>query len=185
MDVIVKRLHELKPKDVRGLGRILKQVQDSASSWACVQFHMRRFWSVDALRDRFEMDADPSSGLMCWVGIVDKEPVGLCHVAQEQEDYLLAAFLLDLTLTEAEQWEIADAIALCGLDDVLALDHPNRNFYSHFNRRGWAADYATRCGFRSQEIGTYLGPDPDPNLILRYEIGVQELRDNIAELQSG
>lgn len=189
MRVTVKRLHELMGGFVINVQAVSLALRDEiqpasvteGSSWVCQRLQRPHFWGTKAIENLAETDKDGVMG-MAWVGFVRNRPAGFCWVCNEDEDRMLGMFLVNTSYSQKEQWEIADAIALKSITEMLADDCPaKRNFYGWFPEKGWAADYARRCGFKSERPGKYMGTVPDPNPLLLWTIGMEQLKRNIEE----
>jgi len=180
MNITIKRLSEFKVAQVKAVSDALKNaIHTLASTWVCQALQQPQFWGAETLKSMAERDALGIES-WTWVALVGTKPAGLCFVHQEGEDRRLALFLVDTRYTQAEQWEIADAIALRGIADVLADKCPaKRNMIGWFPEKGWAADYARRCGFKSERVGTYMGVIPETNPILLWTTDMRQLQANI------
>jgi len=188
MNITIVRLHTLLETAKANVGAALRsEIFDQKSDWVCQRLQKAGFWNDATIQRIAEADATTKEFKhRAWVALIGSWPVGFCLINVMGEDRQLALYVVATNFTQVQQWEIADAIALQGLKDVLADDCPaKRNFWGYFPKTGWAARYATRCGFTAKEMGKYMGDLPDPNPILLWTIGMQELLANIEGLSLG
>jgi hypothetical protein len=170
---MIKRLHEL-TKAERGAvslllrGEIKPASIDAGCTWVCLK-QQPHFWSAEMVERVAERDKETA---VAWVAFDGKAPIGVCFVVGVGEIRPLTCFLV---ADRADRWEIADATALVALKDLAA--DGCLQLWSWFMAKGFAAEYAERCGFRSSQPGTTVIPDPNP--LLLWEIGVKELEQNI------
>lgn len=182
---MIKRLHELSKKELKALGTFMRgeiKPADMAkgSNWVCQQLQRPHFWSEKQVahmvkRDRETLTTSGASYLRVWVAL-ESSPVGLCGVMVEPLKLFISTFLIDDDYVEAEQFQIADALAkvsLAGLPD-------REEIYSLFNKKGFAARFATRCGFECRELGKSIIPDPNP--LLYWWMNPEKLAENIKKL---
>ena len=183
MNITVVRLHTLLENVKINVGAALRsEIFNAKSDWVCQKLQKAGFWDDATIQRIAEADASKEIRTQAWVASVGSWPVGFCLVNVMGEDRQLALYLVATNFTQLEQWEIADAIALQSIKEMLADDCPaKRNFWGYFPKEGWAARYATRCGLRWEEIGKLMIPDPNP--ILLWTIGMEELLKNIEALQ--
>jgi len=167
---MIKRLHELSKAELEAVSLFLRgEIQPASitegSDWVCQKLQRSHFWGIKGVTNMAELDKLGISS--CVVGF-DGAPVGLCHVGLGEPAQIL------LFLVAGEQFDIADEIALASLDtfDAEVLE-------SFFPEKGFAADYARRCGFKSERLGKSTSIIPDPNPMLLWTIRVDELRKNI------
>ena len=177
--MIVKRLHETDAEAVSAFMRgDIQPASIEGSSWVCQARQRPHYWGKETLERMSEADKSGKK-TMIWVALEDK-PIGLCWIGNQTEDRFLGMFLVDVNASKERQWEIADTIALRSLSDMLADDYGKRNVYGWFPKYGWAADYATRCGFTSTQSGKQMAPNPNP--LLHWTIDMRQLQKNIEEL---
>lgn len=175
MDVTILKLHELTPEQVVEAGTFLhEEVRTNLSDWVCQAALATRLtiWD-DSYPTRLEAQAallEEALNSDRWYAIVNDVIVGVCGVSRGKPDRTITLFLIDLSLSSAEQLEIADALALSAINDILADLFGKGNFVSCFPDGSPAAVYAKLCGFRVVEAGP---------VVTEWEIGVEELRDNI------
>lgn len=177
----VLRLRELTKTQVKKLGELMRRVIHSDKShWVCQQRQQPQFWKDDHLLAIWR--GERGHAVRAWIGIVSGRPKGLCWVNDGSPDRTIALFLVDEELPLHQQLEVADKIALSSIEDMLADDCPGkRNFISYFPDNTPAARYAKLCRFRMESMGTTIIPVERP--IMRWEIGMKELRDNILARQ--
>ncbi len=177
--MIVKRLHELTEAQAESLRTLMRSDIDPAnlsagSTWVCQELQRPHYWEAKMFSRIVEQDK-LGEHLMAWVAL-DPDPAGIVilHLISD-ENVLLFTFFVDSS--RADQWKVADAIALVSLKEMWA----KKRLVSWFPEHSRAADYARRCGFRSLLEGTPMKPNPNP--ILFWEIGIKELKANIEALQ--
>lgn len=179
---MIKRLHELSKAELLALsvfmrGEIKPTDISEGSDWVCQQLQRGHFWSKEQVELKVAADAakEPTSGasyLRAWVAL-DGDPVGFCGVMVEPSALLIVTFLID---AGKEEYQIADALALESLANL-----PDREeIYSFFNKEGFAAEYAKRCGFQSRELGKSMIPNPNP--LLYWWMHPKKLVENIKAL---
>lgn len=176
---MIKRLSELTKPQIEALSVLLRGEIKPAdisegSTWVCQRLQRAHFWDVEMLERMAERDKEVPQA---WVALDGKAPVGVCMVPGVGVERILVCFLV---ADRPDSWEIADAIALPALKDLMTDGCTELTGW--FPREGWAAEYAKRCGFRSSQPGTTIIPDPNP--LLLWEIGVKELEENILGLSS-
>lgn len=174
MTITIKRLHELSKKELKAVRALLRREIDPAdttkgSSWVCQKLQQAHFWGIKMLERVAERDKETA---VAWAAFDSKVSIGACIVLGCGEIRLFTCFL---TTDHPDSWEIADAIALPALKDLAADGCVTLTGW--FPKLGWAAEYARRCGFKSEEGGTTIIPDPNP--LLCWTIGVKELEENI------
>lgn len=171
----IKRLHELSKKELKDLGTFMRgEIQPASiggSDWVCQQLQRPHFWSAEQIAYMVRHDkATPTnpgaSHLRIWVSL---NPFGLCAVMVEPTKLFIATFLIDAK----EPFEIADALAL----EALANLPDREEIYSLFNKEGFAARFAIRCGFKCRPLGKSMIPDPNP--ILYWWMHPKKLAENI------
>lgn len=175
MTITVLRLHELSKKQIGAFAAFLnKSIHAEKSGWVCQQLLRPESWGTAYLAHLQEQatSALPSLNTDRWIGLVDGKVAGVCCVSRGMPDRTITLFLVDETLPN--RLEVADAIALRGIEDVLADDFGKGNFVSYFPDNSPAAVYAKLSGFRI----TLAGP-----IVNKWEIGIKELRDNILARQ--
>lgn len=180
MAITVSPIQDLTLARLRALGLLIRQeVYTAKSDWVC-QAAQKPGWYSDT-RLRAIRDGIGSGAISIWVGLIDNVPKGICWINNGDPDRLIFMFLVDSTLSPADALELADQIAIRVLTDVLADPYPGkRNLVSHFPNGTPAAAYATLCGFRRRTIVT------TPTLSVdQWEIGIQELLDNIQARRAG
>jgi len=174
--VKICRLHELSDLEAVSLflrGEIQPASISEGSDWVCRARQRPHFWGLEGVRSIAE--SDKGERTMCWVGFDEKEPVGLCLTGVDKEGVEILLYLVKTSVTKAEQFAIADEIALV----ALAAFPPTEMIGGFWPEHGWAADYARRCGFNSTKCGKDTGIIPEPNPILRWEIPLEDLKKNI------
>jgi len=184
MNITVVRLHTLLETAKANVGAALRsEIFDEKSDWVCQRLQKAGFWNDATIQRIAEADATTKEFKhRAWVALIGSWPVGFCLINVMGEDRQLALYVVATNFTQAQQWEIADAIALQSIKEMLADDCPaKRNFWGYFPKTGWAAKYAMRCGFTAKEMGKPMIPDPNP--ILLWTVGIGELLANIQGLQ--
>lgn len=181
MALSIKRLHELKEKDLLALGVFMRGEIKPAdvtkgSEWVCQRLQRPHFWKDNEIA-RVAGFEGPGSKFQAWVAFEGKTPVGVCMVSVEPAALLLTTFLVESSRTEEEQHVVADALALRGLGEV-----PERGeIYGWFSMLGFAARYAKRCGFESVIPGKPMAPDPNP--LMRWWTDPAELKKRVERWQ--
>jgi len=171
---MIKRLHELTKAELTALGVFMRgEIKPASisegSDWVCQQLQRPHFWSEEQItymvkRDKEALTDSGASYLRVWV-----DPLGLCAVMVEPEKLFITTFLIDAK----EPFAVADALALEALAGL-----PEREvIYSYFNKEGFAAEFATRCGFECRELGTSLIVDKNP--LLYWWMHPKKLVENI------
>jgi hypothetical protein len=113
------------------------------------------------------------------VALDDKEPVGATSGHHHEDSLELYLFLMSSAYSLADQWIIADAIAIAGMDGDLAPECTKITGW--FPELGQAADYARRVGMKGEVIGKPMVIDPNP--LLFWSMDIKEMRANIEALQ--
>lgn len=178
MAVIIKRLHELRPAQVRELAAFLDDaVNAQKAGWVC-QGALRPGSFGDSykamLQAQSEVSALPSLNVDRWIALDGKKPIGVCSCSRGIPDRTITLFLVDPKLSPAEQLKVCDAIALAGIKDVLADKWGKGNFVSYLPNTGPAAVYAKLCGMEIVEAGP---------IVSKYVVGIKKMRDIILERQ--
>ena len=177
---MIKRLHELSKAELTALGVFMRgEIQPASitegNDWVCKWFQQGR-WSDKQIEHRVELDKEDKT-YRVWVAF-DGAPIGLCSVAAEADALLITTFLVETAgKTEAEQFVVADALALRSLEGLAKREV----IYGWFPKEGFAARYAERCGFESKLMGKPMKPDPNP--ILYWWMNPTKLRENIEKWQ--
>jgi len=174
--VEVKALQQLSKKQVGELAAFLnKSIHTDKSGWVCQGALLPDSYGVaylTLLQEQAQASALPSLNVDRWIGVADGKLAGICSCSRGIPDRTITLFLVDESLPN--RLDIADAIALRSIEDMLADKWGKRNFLSYFPDNSPAAAYAKLCGFRK----TLEGP-----VASGWEIGVKELRDNILARQ--
>lgn len=175
MNITTCRLSELDDHQLVAVSALLRrEIIGQASDWVCQARQRPHFWGEDTVKDIAAQDSDAHKTITT-VALVDHLPVGLCFVMVETDPVQLLLFIVSTAYSEKEQFAIADAIALAG---CAAL--PQRaQICGWFPAHGFAADYATRCGFTSQHVGTDMAVIPDANPILLWAMPIADMVRNI------
>ena len=167
--MIIKRLHELSKAELEAVSGFLRgEIQPASitegSDWVCQKLQRSHFWGIKGVTNMAELDKMGNS--TCVVGF-DGVPIALCRVGLGEPAQILLFIVTG-------GFEVAYEIALASLDtfDAEVLE-------SLFPEKGWAGDFARRCGFKSERLGNPTSIIPDPNPMLLWTIRVDELRKNI------
>lgn len=182
MGITVKRLHKLSGAGLLALGAFMrKEVKPESTSegsdWLC-KWQQQGRWSQKQIDHRAELDKVDTI-YRVWIAFEGKNPVGLCSVVVEPDALLISAYLIETAgRTEDEQFAIADKLALVALADL-----PKRKeVHGYFPKEGFAARYATRCGFNSVVPGKPMVIAANP--LMRWDMSPTTLEENIKWLQS-
>lgn len=183
MKIEVRRLKTLYVHELEELGRLMSDevaFDDTSvgSSWVCWWQVQARFWTKERLFDMSDLDALGDT-YRAWVAFVDGKLVAICSIAIEPEAILLTTFLVDTrAYIEEEQFAIADEFALTVLADIPQRDE----IYGYFPFEGFAARYATRCGFAATIPGKPDALNPSP--LRRWTHNPRKLEETIRSLRA-